>query len=388
MPHYLNFDHAAATTVRPEAWASLRDLESIGVANPSSVHGLGRKSRGVIDAARINLAEQMLVKPEELMFTSGATEALVTVIVGGYAALEKRKLARRGGGVVYTSPLVHSCVWAGLDYLQAQYDVEIKYVPITESGHLNLEAIDDTLMAAADMIITEHLNSEIGVLQPVAKLGKKLIRWADEQAQPKPLFIVDAAASAVSERVGLDFQKCDFLALSAEKVGGFSGTGVLLKRDAIRLEPLIGGSQEWGWRGGTENLMGIAAFAAAYNAHIRALEAQNKNSKTIKNKVTEFFKTQHSNYKIITPEEGSGNYILTVLSPETPASLLVVQADLQDIAISAGSACSSGSVEGSRVLEGLGLSPEASQRGLRISWGWDTTEDDLENFLKRLSAIL
>jgi cysteine desulfurase len=382
MREFLNFDHAAATTVRPEAWAAVEGLKKIEIANPSAVHTLGRHTKGLIDEARINLSASFMVKPEELIFTSGATEAVHAGIIGAYLGLKKKR------GVVYTSPLVHSCVTAALNFLATHHGVTIKFLPILPSGHLDLEAINDRLIGESDLMVTEHLNSEIGVLQPVAKLGKKIIRWADENKQSKPIFMVDAAASAVTESVGLDFQKCDLLSLSGEKIGGLSGAGILLKRSGLKVASLIGGSQEWGGRGGTENVVGIVALAAAYKAHHLNLDSQNERLNRIKECLIDSFKTSFPDYALITPTEGSGLHILTILSPDTPAHLLVAQADLAGVALSAGSACSSGSIEGSSVLSALEFEAEKAARGFRISWGWSTTVPEAKALIEKLKAFL
>lgn len=388
MSDYLYFDHAAATSIRPEAWAAIASLRSLPLANPSSTHQYGRQSKALIDEARIKFAELCMVKSDEVIFTSGATEAVHTGLIGAYLGLKTKRPARRGRGVVYTSPLVHSCVWAALDFLKQNHQVEIKKLPILSTGHLDLETIDEALIGESDMIVIEHLNSEIGVLQPASKLGKKIIRYAEETGNSKPIFMVDAAASAVSELVGLDFQKCDLLSLSAEKIGGLSGTGVLLRRQKLVLKPLLGGSQEWGRRGGTENTLGITAFHRAYTAYHQHLEPQNTQLDLINERLRSFFETELKEYKITTPREGSGRHILHVVAPIEPASLIVAQADLKGVAISAGSACSSGSVENSKVLSALGYDEETSQRGFRISWGWSTTMAETEWLITRLKELL
>ncbi len=382
MQNYLYFDHAAATTIRPEAWTAIDSLRSLPLANPSSTHQYGRQSKALIDKARIKFAELCMVKSDEIIFTSGATEAVHTGLIGAYLGLKTKR------GVVYTSPLVHSCVWAALNFLKQNHQVKIKKLPCLKTGHLDLEKINETLIGASDMIVIEHLNSEIGILQPAAKLGKKIIRYTKETGKTKPIYMVDAAASAVSELIGLDFQKCDLLSVSAEKIGGSSGTGVLLRRQNLALRPFIGGSQEWGRRGGTENTLGIAAFHQAYIQHHKNLASQNIQLDLINQRLISFFETELTDYKITTPREGSGRHILHIIAPSEPASLIVAQADLKGVAISAGSACSSGSVESSKVLSELGYDKETSQRGFRISWGWDTTLEQVEDLCERLKLLL
>ncbi|NCP67469.1 aminotransferase class V-fold PLP-dependent enzyme [bacterium] len=382
MKDYLYFDHAAATSVRPQAQQAVAKALGENLGNPSSVHQIGRKARGLIDEARLDLAEIFMVKSSEVIFTSGATEAAHTGIIGAYLALKSKR------GVIYTSPLVHSCVHEALDFLAQNYAVKVKPLPLSKTGHIDLESIDEKLIGESDMIVIEHLNSEMGILQPAAKLGKKIIRWAEESGNLKPLFMVDTAASAVSERVGLDFQKCDLLTLSAEKIGGISGTGVLLKKENVSLVPLQGGTQEWGWRGGTENTLGILALHEAFKALFKNQEAQNQNLETIKKLLINFLNSEFPEVKMTTPEEGSGLHILHLILPQTPSSLFVVQADLQGVGLSAGSACSSGSVEGSKVLKALGFSDLEAAQGLRISWGWDTTLEETEALIVRLKTLL
>lgn len=380
MSDYLYFDHAAATTVRPEAWEAVKALEAKALGNPSSPHTLGRKSRSIIDEARVALAPQFLVEPAEIIFTSGATESLHLAIIGAYLAENKSR------GVIYTSPLVHSAVWAALDFLTQHHQAEVKLLPLSTSGHIDLENLTDQIIGESDLIITEHLNSEIGVMQPAAKLGKKLLRWADETKQKKPIFIVDAAASVVFELVGLEFFKCEALALSGEKFGGLSGAGLLLKSKDLPLESLTAGSQEWGYRGGSENVAGIAALSAAYLAHHQNLEAQKARFKGFETQIRSFL--ENLSLEITTPKEGSGCHILHFILPDTDAALFVAQADLAGLALSAGSACSSGSVEGSQTLKALGFSGDEAQRGVRISWGWDTTQKEVDGLCKRLEALL
>lgn len=386
MEPYLYFDHAAATTPRTEALAALKEAGLGG--NPSSVHATGRQARGLVDEARIALAEACLVSPEEVIFTSGATEALHLGIIGAYLARAGKKLAQQDGRVIYVSPLVHHCVWSALDFLTKHHGVEVRLLPIGKTGHLDLECIGESVFSNADLVVCEHLNSEIGVLQPVAKLGKKMLKWAEETEKQKPIFVVDSAAAVVTERVGLDFCKADLVALSGEKFGGLSGAGVLFKAKNLPLEPLVAGSHEWGWRGGTENVVGITALNAAYQAH---LAQQN----TLKNRLEGYWHDLHAafessfpHHRVLTPQKGRGSHIFHFLLPVGEAARFVAQADLAGLALSAGSACSSGAVEGSQVLLNLGYDAATSLRGVRISFGWNTTKKEITALKTKLKKLL
>jgi len=257
-------DHAASTIPFPEVGELYRQSATL-YGNPSSVHAFGREARAALDATKQTIATNLEAKTEEVIFTSGATEAMHLAIIGHY--ISRRSRNESGRGVVYTSPLVHSCVWSAVHFLEKNFGVEVKILPVTKEGFLDLAQIGDEYFES-DLIITEFGNSEIGLLQPVAKLGKMINRWsAENKNASKPAFVVDCAAAIVTEKITLDYQVCDFITISAEKFGGLKGSGILLRRASVGLNSIIGGSHELGYRGGTENVTGALALGTALDLY-------------------------------------------------------------------------------------------------------------------------
>ncbi len=376
-------DHAAATV----PFADLPVQVGEHYANPSSVHALGRASRAQLDNARRQVATACECKPSEVVFTSGATEAMHLAVIGGWLVSREQR-AESSGGIVYVSPLVHSCVWSALDFLQTHFDVEVKHLPIDPRGFLDLDQIGEDVFASAQMIITEFGNSEIGLLQPVTKLGKKMIKWVIETKSEKPIYVVDAAAAVVTEKIALEYQKCDFITLSGEKFGGLKGSGVLLRREGRALTSIIGGSHELGLRGGTENVLGAVALGAALEKYSEQQVASREQYIEFQTLVREFFETKLPQCAITTPVEDYLPHVFHFQIPDSTAPVFVARADQAGLAISAGSACSSGTTTASKVLLNLGLDESAATRGVRLSWGRTTTQEELETALEIISSLL
>ena len=219
-------DHAACTKLRPLVKDFLRseNLEEKFFGNPSSIHQNGRTVRQVIDESRQIIKDIVECEIDEIIFTSGATESLRLAIVGGYLGIETPRKK------IFVSPLCHSAVFSALNFLEKYFEVEINFLPLDKQGFLDIENISDDIFENSDLIIVEHGNSEIGVLQPVIKLGRKIEAFKSITSPLRgtplklrgdksefPLFIVDAAASVVTERVGLKFQKADLMVFSGEK---------------------------------------------------------------------------------------------------------------------------------------------------------------------------
>lgn len=373
--NHIYLDHAAATEMYGAVQTKLQNfLDSDLYGNPSSVHEMGRKSRNILDQARIDASKIFECQLDEIFFTSGATEAMGLGIVGGYLGPRSEKREERK---VLVSPLVHSCVWGAVGFLEQNFGVEVETLPITDEGFLDLKKIDEKLLGSAAMIVVEHGNSEIGVVQPVAKLGKML----DKLEEEKPLLIVDCAASVVCEKISLEYQKCDMLVISGEKFGAPAGSGLLLKRKDVKLQPLVNGSQEFGFRGGTENVFGIYGLVEALKQKESRRGAERESLKALHAYFRSEFVKRFPDYEVTTPEKDFLPHIFHFRLPEEKAEVFVQRADLAGFCISAGSACSSGAITGSRALQNLGLSEDESRRGVRVSFGVETTTEELEQFL-------
>lgn len=357
-------DYNATAPVRPEAKAAMMTALEVG-ANPSSVHGPGRAARKLVEHARSQVSLAIGARGQDVVFTSGGTEANALALNGVVAQLD-------GKCTLLVSAIEHEAVTKNAGY--AGVPVETAYV--TTDGVLDLDWLKDRLGkwdAARDgmpVLAIMLANNETGIIQPVAEAAN-LVREAGG------LTHCDAVQGLGKIMVNVSLLGVDYLALSAHKVGGPQGVGALWVRSGAPLKPvLFGGGQERSLRSGTENLSGITGFGAATEAAIRdmpklqALAAhRDQIEATLISEagVTVFGKNvdrlaQTSNFAI----------------PGFRAETQVMAMDLAGVAISSGSACSSGKVKRSLVLSAMGASDDLAESAVRISFGWGSELSDFE----------
>lgn len=365
-PQRTYLDYNATAPLLPEAKAAM--IEALDVAgNPSSVHAEGRRARAVIEAARESVARLVGAKPSEIVFTSGASEANTWALSQPWAT-------------ILTSGIEHDSVLAPARASNA----ELVMLPIGTDGRLKVEEIAALLasrsFAGPAVIAVQMANNETGVVQPVAEIA--------ELARAHGIKMhIDAVQAA--GRMPIDFAALDVdtLAISAHKFGGPKGVGALVNRDHVDLVPVIrGGGQERRRRAGTENVAAIAGFGAAAEVALRSLASIDVVG-GLRDKLEAELKVISPNAVIV--GEGALRLANTtaVALPGKLAETLVIRLDLAGIAVSAGSACSSGKVGASHVLEAMGLGPDIAAGTIRVSLGPTTTEDDIAAFLGAWKTI-
>jgi cysteine desulfurase len=350
-PSRVYLDHAATSPVRSEVRAAvLAAMEIAG--NPSSVHAEGRQARALVERAR-DVIRQALggAGAGEIIFTSGATEA--------------NAMALGGQGVILASAVEHPSVLARAD---------IETVPVDSHGQIDLEALEQRLSQGDVCRLALMLaNNETGVVQPVAAAGR-LARAAGVRLH------VDAVQALGKLGIDVDALGCDSLALSAHKIGGPKGIGALWLRDGLSVPPLlVGGGQEGRRRAGTENIVGIAGFAAAVEA---LTEAELVEIATLRGSLEAGVRGIASDALIIACRAERVAHISAMALPGMAAATQVMALDLAGIAVSAGAACSSGKVARSHVLESMNLPLELVESTIRVSIGWSNTTADIDRFLE------
>lgn len=342
-------DYNATAPVRPEALAAMTAALALP-GNPSSVHGFGRAARRVREEARAALAESLGVAPDRVVFTSGGTEANHLALLGF-------------AGPRLVSAIEHPSI------LDA--DPAAVRAPVDPSGRLDLEAFADLLERSRPAMVSLMLaNNETGVVQPVAEAARlahahgALLHGDAVQAFGKlPFTLADLGADLVS--------------LGAHKWGGPPGIGALVLREGLDPQPLQrGGGQEHRRRAGTENLPGIAGFAAALAAptdwnRVRAL----------RDRLEAGVRAGQPDARIVGAKAPRLPNTSCILLPGCPAETQLIALDLAGIAVSSGAACSSGKVGPSHVLAAMGLAPELARCAIRVSLGWATTEAEIDLFL-------
>ena len=367
MPDRVYLDWNATTPLRPEARQAVADACDLN-GNPSSVHTEGRKARRLVEEARAAVAEAVGGRPQDVIFSSGGTEANALALTPGL---------RRGAGQpvqrLLVSAIEHTSVLAG-----GRFPPEaIGIINVTGSGLVDLDHLRSLVGDGPPALVSVMFaNNETGAVQPVAEVAR-IVREAGG------LLHVDAIQALGKIPFDIKSIGADIVTLSAHKVGGPKGAGaVVLAGDVQGLEPLLrGGGQELGRRAGTENVAGISAFGAATKAAMAALDGDTARLRNLKDRLEEGLKQTPG--MIVFSEDAPRLPNTTLFTvPGLRAETAVIGFDLAGIAVSSGSACSSGKVQPSHVLDAMGTGRELAQGAVRLSTGWSTSEADIDLALK------
>lgn len=366
-------DYNATAPLRPEARAALlAALEA--PANPSSVHRYGRSARGIADTARGQVAELVGAEARRVVFTSGGTEANNLAL----------RLAIEGAAGV------KSLVVTGIEHDSVLRPARHSGLPVYEvvagaDGVVRLAAIEATLAAARSahpgpaLVAVMLANNETGALQPVAEAAR--LAHANQS-----LLLCDAVQAAGKIPVDLGQLDADFLTLSAHKLGGPTGVGALVLRDDWTPAPILrGGGQEKGMRAGTENLPGIAGFGAAAAAAQSGLYGM-KGVAALRDRLQAGLLAACPEAPVYGGAVRLPN-TLCIGMPGVPAETQVMALDLAGVAVSAGSACSSGKVTPSHVLTAMGLPEQAAREAIRFSLGWASSPADIDHAIEAWSKL-
>jgi cysteine desulfurase len=365
--HRVYLDWNATTPLRPEAreaMAAAWDLDG----NPSSVHAEGRQARRLVEDARAVVAGAMGANARDLVFTSGGTEANALALTPGL---------RRGAGQpverLLVSAIEHASVLTGGRYRTDQ----IEALGVTRSGVVDLDRLRGLLAAAPPTLVSIMLaNNETGAIQPVSEI-------ADIVHAAGGLLHVDAIQAFGKIACNIKELKADLVSLSGHKVGGPKGIGALFLAEGLSgLEALLrGGGQEQGRRAGTENVIGIIGFGAAVKAAVASRDNDAIRIQVLRNRLEAGLRQTRG---VLVFSENEPRLPNTTLfsAPGLKAETAVIGFDLEGIAVSSGSACSSGKVQPSHVLAAMGYGPELARGAVRLSLGWSTTEADIDRVLE------
>lgn len=376
MPDRVYLDWNATTPLRREAREAMVAAWELA-GNPSSVHAEGRQARRLVEEARDVIAGAVGAPARNVIFTSGGTEANALALTPGL---------RRGTGVpverLLVSAVEHASVLAG-----GRFPTDaISVVGVTRSGLLDLNLLRAMLADGPPALVSVMLaNNETGAVQPVMEV-------AGIVHEAGGLLHVDAIQALGKIPFDINALGADLLTLSAHKIGGPKGVGALvLAEGVLGLEPVLrGGGQEHGRRAGTENVAGIAGFGAAAEAAMATLEGDAHRLKGLRDRLEEGLR-QTPGLVVFSGDAPRLPNTTLFTVPGLKAETAVIGFDLAGIAVSSGSACSSGKVQPSHVLEAMGFGPELAQGAVRLSLGWSTTPADVDRTLeawRRLASTL
>ena len=368
-------DHNATTPVRPEALEATLRVLGPNFGNPSSVHWAGAAARDVLAHARAQVASALGVAPDEIVFTSGATEASNTVI---------RNAARRAptsGDRLVTCATEHPAVLDVCEELREE-GLRVTVLPVERDGRLDPERFaaalcDQTLLASVMWV-----NNETGVIQPIPELAA----IASGRGVP---FHTDAVQALGKIPLDLAAVRVDHASFSAHKLGGPKGVGALYSREGARFTPLIrGGPQERRQRAGTENMPGIVGFGAACEAAVADMAERQARLGALRDRLWRGIDDKIPDAHQNGCTEQRVAHTLSVSFAGADGEALVAALDLEEIAVASGAACASGSTEPSHVLVAMGIPASIGAGAIRLSLGVDSREEDVERVLEVLPEVV
>ena len=365
-------DHAATTPLSPLALDAMMPFLQGEFANPSSLHTPGQRAKEAVEDARRTVAEALHARPEEILFTSGGSEADNQALLSA-----ARAGARKGKKRVISTAFEHHAVLHTLDKLEKE-GFEIVLLPVHENGIVRVEEAEKAIDDNTAVVSVMFANNEIGTIQPIAEIGA-LCR------QKGVLFHTDAVQAVGHLAIDVQAMNIDLLSLSAHKFHGPKGVGALYARRGIALESLIaGGAQERGKRAGTENVAGIVGMAAA----LREAEAHRENNAMYLTNmrdrlIRKLSAIEHSVLNGDAQRRLPGNVNFCFEGIEGESLLLLLDDD--GIAASSGSACTSGNLDPSHVLLAIGRKHDIAHGSLRLTIGEDITEAQIDFLAERVT---
>ncbi|HEY7019860.1 MAG TPA: cysteine desulfurase family protein [Ktedonobacterales bacterium] len=366
-------DHAATTPLDPRVFERMRPYFSEFFGNPSSIYGLGRKSLAALDAAHETVARLLNCRPTEIVFTGGGSEADNLAIKGvAYSP-------RRRGKHIITSAIEHHAVLRTCEQLEHE-GYSVTYLPVDRDGLVNPADVAAEITDETALVTIMYVNNEVGTVQPIAEIG----RICRERRVP---FHVDGVQGALLD-LDVAALQVDLLTLSAHKFYGPKGVGILYARQGTRIQPqVLGGSQERNRRAGTENVPGIVGAAVAFELIRAEREEETARLEKLRDRmidgvlrIPDARPTGHPTRR----QPGSASFAFAGVEGES----MLLNLDLESIAASSGSACTTGDVEPSHVLTAMDYTASEARGHLRLTLGASSTDGDVDTLLARLPSIV
>jgi cysteine desulfurase len=372
-PIYL--DHAATTPTDPEVVQAMLPFFTRIYGNPSSIHAFGQEAKRAIEAARDGIASFLGAKPEEIIFTSGGTESNNFILKGIAASAGNR------GNHIITSAIEHHAVLESCHYLEKQ-GFHVTYLPVDRFGLVDPDDVKRNITDKTILISVMHANNEIGTIEPIAEIG----RIARKRGVP---FHTDAVQTFGHLPISVDELNIDALSASAHKFYGPKGVGILYLRRGTRIQSFMhGGEQERKRRASTHNVTGIVGFGKAVELAAERMKEEARQEIFLRDKLISGILKQIEETRLnghpVHRLPNNVNVSVAFIEGES----MILNLDMEGIAVSTGSACTSASLEPSHVLTAIGLPHELAHGSLRLTLGRATTEADIDRTLDVLSGIV
>jgi cysteine desulfurase len=368
-------DYAATTPVHPDVLQTMLPYFTESYGNPSSIHYFGQDAKVAMGRARESVAALINARPEEIVFTSGGSEADNLAIKGVAFALEEK------GKHIITSAIEHHAVLESLHFLEKR-GFRVTYLPVDRYGVVDPRDVEAAIENDTILISIMHANNEVGTIQPIGEIGAI--------AKQRGVYLhTDAVQTVGHVPIDVNEMNIDLLSTSAHKLYGPKGIGALYVRKGTRLVSLIhGGEQERRRRASTENIPGIVGFGKAAEIALAEMEEESARITALRDRLIEGLLTRIDDARLNghPTQRLPNNVNVSVKYIEGESMLLNL--DMESIGASTGSACSSGTLEPSHVLLALGLSHEEAHGSLRFSLGIESTDEDVDRVLEVLPSIV
>jgi cysteine desulfurase len=373
-------DNSATTPVDPRVLAAMLPFLKEDFGNASSIHHFGQRARAAVDKARHQVAALLNSRPNEVIFTSGGTESNNLAIRGLAQARNGKK------GHIVTSAIEHPAVKNVCEDLEKQ-GWEVTWLPVYEDGLVRIDDVKNAIREDTFLVSVMTANNEIGTIQPVVEIGK-LVRERRATGQ-KIWFHTDAVQAVGKVPVDVEAIGCDLLSMSAHKIYAPKGAGALYVRRGTRLHAQnLGGRQERGTRGGTESVPLIVALGAACELAAEELEADRERLRRLRDKLEQSIAEQVEDIEFNGDRGSRLPNISNISFRRIEGEGLLINLDMQGVAVSTGSACSSGSLEPSPVIRALGRDDELARGAIRFSLGRENTAEDIDYLLEKLPTAV
>jgi cysteine desulfurase len=364
-PMAIYLDHAATTPLRREVLDAMLPYLTDDFGNPSSAHGFGRRARAGLDEAHERVAARLHADGREIVFTSGGTEANNLGLKGAAWAGKAR------GHRIVTSAVEHHAVGHTLHYLE-RFGFEIVELPVDRYGRVDPDELEAAITDKTILVSIMLANNEVGTIQPIAEIGRRI------RTHRGVLFAVDAVQAAPYLEIDVDALGIDMLSISAHKLEGPKGMGALYLRHGTHiLAQQQGGSQERHRRGGTENVAGAVGLASAFDLAASERPETTKRLRRLRERLQKAVLAVEGTELTGHPKDRLPG-LLSLIARDTDGAAVTMSLDLEGIAASVGSACTTGSTEVSHVLSAMGYPDEEARGALRLSLGRTTSEAEIE----------
>ncbi|WP_209122852.1 cysteine desulfurase family protein [Alkalihalobacillus sp. BA299] len=372
-PIYL--DHAATSPLHPKALEAMMPYFSEHFGNPSSIHRFGRTTRHALDEARSSLAQSIGANPDELIFTSGGTEA-DNMAITGYVLKNKKK-----GNHIITTAIEHHAVLHTCKALEEQ-GFEVTYLPVDEKGIVSLAELKRHVRQETILVSIMYGNNEVGTIQPIEEIGAYLKEY-------DIAFHTDAVQAYGTIPLDVEQLSATFLSVSAHKINGPKGVGFLYAKKGYDLKPqFYGGEQERKRRAGTENVASIVGFAEAAKLAVAEIQEKQQRYLEFRERMITVFREEELEFSVNGHEVDVLPHVFNVSFKGVNVESLLVNLDLAGIAVSSGSACTAGSIEPSHVLTAMFNDSEKAKSAVRFSFGYGNTIEDIEKAAKETVQIV